>query len=133
MALQKQAAAANRSAKSGTQDKDVQQIDGYSPLPSIQHSVSLPKFLEVEGIQQTCVKEFAAEDSSLECRKKKRSRFPKPGDTVEFEVIEQLDGLPTCKNYKTKQRRCFIAQLDGGDSSSEDDSDLEDDSSEVCV
>ncbi len=141
MALQKQAAAANQASKSTTQDKDVQQIDGFSPLPTIQHDVkeqdlanvcsqqeavfSIPKLLAVDETRQSYVKESS--------RKTKRACFPKPGDTVEFEFIEQLDGLPTCKNYKAKQRRGFIAQLDGGDSSSEDDSDLDDDSSEVCV
>ncbi len=147
MALQKQAAAVTQGTKSSTQDKDVQQIDGYPPLPAIQQGgksedsenmcsqqevmFTLPtKFLEVD---ETFVQESPTKGNVLQCRKTKCARFPKPGDTVEFEVIEQLDGLPTCKNIKTKPRRGFIAQLDGGDSSSEEDSDLDDDSSEVCV
>ncbi len=144
MAFQKQAAAAAQGSKSKTQEKDVQQIDGYSPLPARydfsdlqavskqdkQVTVSrLPTCLEIKGTKQSGLS--ATED--ILTRQTKRNRFPKPGDTVEFEVIEQLDGLRSDhkSNCSSRKKRGFIAQLDGGDSSSEEDSDLDDDSSEV--
>ncbi len=149
MAFQKQAAAAAQGSKSKTQEKDVQQIDGYSPLPAHydfsnlqtvskqdkQATVSrLPRCLEIEGTKQDGLS--STEDILTRKTKHKfKHCFPKPGDTVEFEVIEQLDGLRSDHklNCASRKRRGFIAQLDGGDSSSEEDSDLDDDSSEVGV
>lgn len=134
MALQKQAVASQAS----TQDKDVQQIDGYPPQPAnsdmsvVQAAETWPGMcahLRLPQLEHIEVEQSKTRINRLKDKiKGYKMQFPKPGDTVEVEVIEQLDGLVRGLKHRSHD---FIAQLDGEDSSSDDDSDGDDDSSVV--
>ena len=149
MAFNQKASTASQGSKS-TNDRDVHQIDGYPPSPGKSSllssgAVETPSCLSVSkrstkpvssALNSTKTKSpktsLDGENTSscvLGRSKRRVGDFPLPGDTVELICVS---------DHMTKRKRGgVIVQLDGGlgDSSSEDDSDLDEDSSEVssCV